>query len=1315
MAVRCPTCFKVNPASAAYCYYDGRPLGQVAPVAALSPGSRPLPRPFTFPNGQAAATFNQLVLTCDCRWNEARNNLRSGAWESWFGSIGRPDLAALARQSAGEADPDVGLCRLLEGLPADAEALRPAKLAVISTTENLGELVPGRDFGFKCVIENQGVLLLRGWATTDCDWLVFTDGKANTSRKLFQTRDTHTLWVRVVAKKIRAGARPLEGQIVLDTNGGCQTVAVRATVPVRPFPEVPGVGAVLAGAMSPREVAVKARAHAREAAALFEQGAVKAWYESNGWTYPVRGSQARGKGAVQQFYEALGLVKPPRLEINTQRINCGGKPGQRLVANVVVSTAETKYVNVEAHSSQRWVKVLPAKSEGKSVTVPLAIEVQRRPGETLQAAVTFRGNGRQEFVVPVTLTVAGITPEQAEKKELRKEQRKERREWALAGAVLFVFLAIVGPIAFQLVRSINTPTPGMQSSSEPTVGRNDPGHGPGPDSDPVPGAVAPPAAWWDKFPESHLAASCSGLKDKAGTNGQVVDALNALAVPEGSHRDNGYKELAKRLPELARNPTAREALGQFVVGCCAYEPEDISIRELLHGLALQFPHEGAPFPPEDKGRELDLVKFWLHVACDVITHPTVTPNPKRLEVVTGELNKVLGYVLDSEGPADEIKQKLEKTVVEQCYNSMALTVEKSPGQALAIREALIAEFKDWPTREFRAREDVKLLEKVLGARGRKGEDVWKKLEPIVRDCVESGNGDAGIRVIRLYEKTEPQEEVSRFEAALSFNGNWKKILDDTTLDQAAKAKRLHKRILAQSKEGQELRADRQKKLQGVLANALAPAGQPEAGPLQDSLRLARASTLASILLGEDAEPTQFDEVLAQVPNAQPEKPAEKEKPPEKKPGADAEEELIDPSTSNQPIERKGKLNDTCKTTEPRWKNYSRRYPIKLKAGGMYEISMESTDFTPYIRLEYGTYKAGEDQGRGAHFSCMVPRSGEYTLVVSATGSNTDEETKVTGSYTLKIIHRQHQTFFGLGMAPEEPGADELKALPVNPNDVKELRNPASDVRAHAFKNLAGSLRNNLPPSFAKDIAQYLLLQDWAEEADEVKPELSKVAKCQPLLQELDNIIANPNNPDKATQKRTEAVLEGLFGPPQHFPQEDWRSMARKVLLGRMLKLTERRKPAAARDADRAAALLCDLYKQQGLAFGMESAALEGRIKLTEVLESLIGHVAARIAVASAPADKDYPNRIGRRLLAARFVAAGNDLEYAVMLQRLWVEVLVQALRQGPAPQEVKEKMKQVPDDLDKKDRQLGTLLDQLRLGEEMTLRVWALALGPKPK
>src|SRR2546421_3081477 len=110
MPIQCPTCSRVNPASAAYCFYDGRALertGEQEPVEGL--GTRPFPLPFSFSDGQGCANYNQLVLACDRRWTEARTNLLNGTWQSFFSTIGRADLASLAVLSAREADPDVGL------------------------------------------------------------------------------------------------------------------------------------------------------------------------------------------------------------------------------------------------------------------------------------------------------------------------------------------------------------------------------------------------------------------------------------------------------------------------------------------------------------------------------------------------------------------------------------------------------------------------------------------------------------------------------------------------------------------------------------------------------------------------------------------------------------------------------------------------------------------------------------------------------------------------------------------------------------------------------------------------------------------------------------------------------------------------------------------------------------------------------------------------------------------------------------------------------------------------------------------------------
>src|SRR5262249_39559626 len=146
-----------------------------------------------------------------------------------------------------------------------------------------------------------------------------------TNQKLFQFAESAVIPVQVVGQRLRAGNKPLEGQLVLDSNGGSFAVTVRAAVPIRPFPH-----GVLRGAVTPRQIAERAKATPKEAAPYFENGAVARWYTDNGWVYPVQGPAASGIGAVQQFFEALGLTPPPRVEISTRAVNLTGAVGERL-------------------------------------------------------------------------------------------------------------------------------------------------------------------------------------------------------------------------------------------------------------------------------------------------------------------------------------------------------------------------------------------------------------------------------------------------------------------------------------------------------------------------------------------------------------------------------------------------------------------------------------------------------------------------------------------------------------------------------------------------------------------------------------------------------------------------------------------------------------------------------------------------------------------------------------------------------------------------------------------------------------------------
>src|SRR5262249_40396035 len=131
--------------------------------------------------------------------------------------------------------------------------------------------------------------------------------------------------VQVRGERLRASHKPLDGRIVIDTNGGAVVVNVRVEVPVKPYPD-----GVLAGARRPRQIAEKTKAALKDAAVLLENGAVANWYKDNGWAYPVQGPSSSGLGAVQQFFEALGLTPSPKVEISDSAIALTGNVGDRL-------------------------------------------------------------------------------------------------------------------------------------------------------------------------------------------------------------------------------------------------------------------------------------------------------------------------------------------------------------------------------------------------------------------------------------------------------------------------------------------------------------------------------------------------------------------------------------------------------------------------------------------------------------------------------------------------------------------------------------------------------------------------------------------------------------------------------------------------------------------------------------------------------------------------------------------------------------------------------------------------------------------------
>lgn len=404
MSQVCSKCSRVNPADAAYCYYDGVILaGHSANGGPVNPGTAPFPSQFVFPSGLAVKNFDQFALACQNNWQSAVDLMKQGFLSSFLGGLGRADLALAAQEAARFPDQDRGLDQLLAKLPT--HVLEAPKLKVEPSEINLGQVPMGGERQFELHLNNQGMRLVYGSVVSDSKWLTLGESPGS-AQKLFQFGGTATIPVHIRGQHLRAGNKPLEGHLTIESNGGNITVLIRAEVPVKPFTE-----GVLAGAISPRQVAEKALKLPKEAAPWFEQGAVAKWFTTNGWIYPVQGPSASGMGAVQQFFEALGLTKPPKVEVTTASLNLRGAPGATLQAAIEVKTPEKRPVYAHASCDQSWVDASRTKLNGRFATINVAIKsVPNRPGETLQAKIHVTGNGNQRFIVPLTLVVDGQNP-----------------------------------------------------------------------------------------------------------------------------------------------------------------------------------------------------------------------------------------------------------------------------------------------------------------------------------------------------------------------------------------------------------------------------------------------------------------------------------------------------------------------------------------------------------------------------------------------------------------------------------------------------------------------------------------------------------------------------------------------------------------------------------------------------------------------------------------------------------------------------------------------------------------------------------------
>ncbi|MBI2805198.1 MAG: hypothetical protein HYX68_09500 [Planctomycetes bacterium] len=404
MSLACAQCSRTNPADAAYCYFDGAALrGRgTGPVDA---GAQNFLQPFTFANGLTCRNFDQLAMACQTHWRDAVELLRRGHLGSFFGSLGRVDLAAAADEAAKFPDADRGLDQLLGRLPT--RALQPPKLRVEPGALNLGAMKIGEDRVFDLHLVNQGMKLLYGTVASDCDWLT-VGAPAGHPAKIFQTGSETVLPIRVRGQHLRASNQPLAGTLLVESNGGTKKVTVQVAVPITPFS-----GGPFAGAVTPRQIAEKAKLQPKQAAPFFESGAVAKWYAANGWSYPVQGPPMPGVGGVQQFFEALGVTKPPVVAIAPRVLDFQAAGGQVINTSITITlndTGKRKPIYGWATCGQPWVRIGATVITTKSATIPITLNVPHSPDGMVSAEIRVLANGNQKTVVPLRVIVTPGTP-----------------------------------------------------------------------------------------------------------------------------------------------------------------------------------------------------------------------------------------------------------------------------------------------------------------------------------------------------------------------------------------------------------------------------------------------------------------------------------------------------------------------------------------------------------------------------------------------------------------------------------------------------------------------------------------------------------------------------------------------------------------------------------------------------------------------------------------------------------------------------------------------------------------------------------------
>ncbi len=396
-----------------YCYFDGVELRPHADGAGRAAQSR-LAREFVFPSGRRCATFDDLAQGCQDEWSSARDLLRQGVFTQFFTATGRADIVKAIQDALKQGDPDIALIRFVNSLPVSRP--QAPRLDLSPRRFLLGNLQAGEKRQLQILVSNQGQGMLQGTlkVTEGGQWLRIAEGatssKDSDGQCLLRIARDQKITLHIDTRGLEA-AQTYGGKLTVITNGGVVEVPVRMDLVARPFPRPP-----FQGAKTPRDMAERMRTQPKAAVPLLENGEMARWFAANGWKFPVRDTPARGVAGIQQFFEAMGLSKPPQVQVTQPEVRFTCTFPDTLRFQVTLHTSARKWVYANIESDSPWLKVLtPQVSGPQQATIGFevdsrALAAAQTSGRSPQGQVKIVANAGQSLAVRVVVELRGFAP-----------------------------------------------------------------------------------------------------------------------------------------------------------------------------------------------------------------------------------------------------------------------------------------------------------------------------------------------------------------------------------------------------------------------------------------------------------------------------------------------------------------------------------------------------------------------------------------------------------------------------------------------------------------------------------------------------------------------------------------------------------------------------------------------------------------------------------------------------------------------------------------------------------------------------------------